>query len=103
MKVLATYSYRAPEGTYDPSVGALELDLVFVGKPIEVWAELREVFDGIEFLDDHYMEFQMDIARSGEWELDDFSAGQWIKVVALNSKGVTKLTVNEDTVKREVV
>lgn len=103
MKVLASYSYRAPEGTYDPSVGALNLDLVFVGKPTEVWAELREVFDGLEFLDGRYMEFQVDIVRSGQWGLDDSSAGQWIKVVALNDKGVTKLTVNESVTKNGVI
>lgn len=80
MRVIAFYKYRSPAGTLPEGEAPMQEDIFYTGLFGQVWAMIREDFDGQETFDSLKTEAQIDLHRSGSWNLDDWSAGQYVNI-----------------------
>lgn len=98
MKYLVTYLYIAPEGTFNPETDKQPVQAssgVFYSL-FEVAEFVYDLFDGQETFRSHFVpEMEETLKTSDEYYADDYSAGQWFKVIRL-SENLTTLSIGDN-------
>ena len=92
MKVLAHYIYIAPEGTFTEESERLIESRCLYGEFPDVWAEIADHYNGMEFFEEHMDEAIHNLASYGRWYFDDPSSGQNVMMTLINDEDLESVT-----------